>query len=807
MSVRTTSLKARYKPGGVRTICLDRLRLYTESYKKTEGELAWLRRAKAMRHFCENRPLWIYHGENYGEGELIVGSIASQYRGASAYPEYAVKYYIDELDEQQKRKYRPFVIDEKEKGEWISLLKYWENKCVDDIKTERLKKEVPEIYVANKIGLGYLHHECESPAMCCVDYQKVLRIGLNGIIKEIEETQARFQKENDNEKVSKLEAMKISLEAVIIMAKRYAELAMADAERFRENNPKRAKELEKIAEICERVPAEPARSFWEALQSIFFVHLGLWIECNGPVISLGRLDQYLHPYYVRDVEEKRIISEDDALELLECFLLKINELERLQPMYVAENWPSHYQTVTIGGIDPQTGEYDYEKTGYLILKAMKNMRVQQPTVTIRWNPKLKTEFLFAALDVVKEGMGYPAFQGDPRNFRWLAETMPKYCSTPVVVPKEDVYNWAPVGCEETEIPGKTSPMLLGRINFLKLLQLALNNGVDTLTGIQAGPETKTAEDFKSMEDIWDAYKKQFDYWIDIMNRGTRIVHETHNLVAPLPFSSALVSDCIGRGKFVLEGGAIYDFPAPLREDGRYNHMGYGVANAADMLAVIQKWVFEEKRFTLKELMEACKNNWEGKEDLRKFIVEQTPHYGNDVEWVDNLAHKINEMYHSGNTIGGMWHSIGAHITDGRLTGASLDGRHDGDPVADAGVSPVQGMDKAGPTAVIKSAGRFDPEIRNWCQLLNMWLDPEWFSSKEKMMNILALLKVYFEKSMCNMVQFNVVDAAVLKAAKKEPEKYQDLMVRVSGFSHYFVDLTPSIQDEIISRTEHRYQKI
>lgn len=803
MSRRTTLLRDQYTPAGDRIICLDRLRLYTESYKQTEGEPSCLRSAKAMKHFCENRPLWIYHGENFGEGELIVGSIASQYRGASAYPEYAVKYYMNDLEELQNRKYRRFVINENDRDEWISLLKYWAGNCVDDIKSERLKKEVPEIYVANEIGLGFLHHEIEGPAMNTVDYQKVLKIGLNGVIKEIEESQAKFQKENDIEKVNKLEAMKISCEAIIIMANRYADLARKEAEKFKNDNPKREKELRKIAEICGRVPAEPARTFWEALQSIFFIHIGLCIESNGPVKSLGRLDQSLYPYYKQDVEEQGMISEDDALELLECFFLKINEIERLQPMYVAENWPSNYQTVTIGGIDPKTQEYTYESVGYLILRAIKNMKVQQPTVTIRWNPKLKEDFLLAALDVVKEGTGYPAFQGDPRNFKWLSETMPKYCSYPVEVPEEDVYNWAPVGCEETEIPGKTSPMLLGRINFLKLLQLTLNNGVDTMTGIQAGPKTKDVEDFKSMEDIWDAYKKQFDFWIDKMNRGTRIVHECQNQVNPLPFCSTLVSDCIKRGKFVLEGGAVYDFPAPLREDGRYNHMGHGVANAADMLAVIDKWVFQEKRFTLKELLEACRNNWEGKEDLRRFIVENTDHYGNDVEWVDNIAGKINEMYHSGETIGGMWHSIGCHITDGRLTGASLDGRHDGEPLADAGVSPVQGKDTCGPTAVIKSAGRFDPEVKNWCQLLNMWLDPKWFESKEKKRNILTLLKVYFENSMCNMIQFNVVDAEVLKAAKKQPEKYQELIVRVSGFSHYFVDLTPDVQDEIISRTEHK----
>ena len=803
MSKRANELRSRYKPADDRFICLDRLRLYTESFKQTEGEAACLRSAKAMKHFCQNRPLWIYHGENFGEGELIVGSISSQYRGASAYPEYAVKYYVNDLNELQNRQYRRFVIDENDKHEWTSLLKYWENNCVDDIKTERLQREVPETYIANQMGLGFLHHEVEGPAMNSVDYHKVLRIGFNGIIKEIEETQAQFRQDNDLDKLEKLEAMKISCEAIIIMARRYADFARQEAEKLKIDNPKRAKELIKISEICEKVPAEPATTFWEALQSNFFTHLGIWIESNGPVKSLGRLDQQLYPFYKRDLEERGTITEGDVLELLECFLLKINEIERLQPMYVAENWPSNYQTLTIGGVDPETLEYTYEKVGCLILNAFKNMRVQQPTVTIKWNAKLSNDFLLAALDVVKEGTGYPAFQGDPRNFRWIRETMPKYCSTHMDVPEEDVINWVACGCEETEIPGKTSPMLLGRINFLKLLQLALNNGMDSMTGIKAGPETKSAEEFSSMEDIWAAYKKHFDYWISVMNRGTRIVHEVQNQVAPLPFCSVLVSDCIPRGSFLMEGGAVYDFPGPFRKDGRYNHMGYGVANAADTLAVIEKWVFQEKRYTLKELLEACANNWECKEELREFLVENTPHYGNDDEWADNIAHQINQMYHNGETIGGMWHSIGVHITDGRMTGASLDGRHSGDPLADAGVSPVQGKDKLGPTAVIKSVGRFDPDIKNWCQLLNMWLDPDWFSSKEKMMNILSLLKVYFEHSFGNMIQFNVVDGEVLRAAKKQPEKYQELIVRVSGFSHYFVDLTPNVQDEIISRTQQK----
>jgi formate C-acetyltransferase len=775
------------------------LKLYTESYRQTEGEEAWMRAAKAMKHFCEKRPLWIDNGESYGEGELIVGSISEKYRGASAFPEYAVQYYMTDLDELQNREYRRFIIDPADKDEWVSLLQYWKGKCVDDIKTSRLKVEAPEVYTANQMGLGFLHHEVEGPAMNSVDYEKVLDIGFEGLIREIEEAQAKYRAQRDAVKVSKLESMKLACEAMIVMANRYAELAKQQAEEMRRSNPRRAAELDVISEICAKVPAKPAETLHEALQSFYLTHVGLWIESNGPVKSLGRIDKALHPYYIRDVEEKGIISDEDAIELIECFLLKVNEMERIQPLYVAENWPSNYQTATLGGVNPVTDAYDYEKTGLLILRAIKNMRVQQPTVTIRWTEKLGEDFMFAALDVLKDGLGYPAFQGDPRNFRWLRDTMPYYCTSPVIVPPEHYKDWAPCGCEETEIPGKTSPMLLGRINFLKLLQLTLNNGFDHISGIKAGPDIDP--DFKNMEDLWAAYRNHLDYWVEIMNRGTRVVHEVHNQVNPLPISSLLVTDCIGRGQFILEGGALYDYPAPYRTDGRYNHMGYGMANASDSLAAIAKWVFDEKRHTLKELNEACLDNWKGREVLRQFIVSNTPHYGNDDPWADEFAHRINEMYHSSKTVCGMWHSIGVHVTDGRLTGASLDGRYDGDPLTDAGVSPVQGSDMKGPTAVIRSVGRFDPDVKNWCQLLNMWLQPEWFSSKDKMRNIMALLRVYFEQSLGNQIQFNVVDREVLLAAKAEPEKYQDLIVRISGFSHYFVDLTPNAQDEIISRTQ------
>lgn len=801
MSSRTNALREKYKPADVRNICLDRLRLYTESYKETEGESTWLRSAKAMRHFCANRTVWIDNGETYGEGELIVGSITETYRGASAYPEYAVDYYMEDLDELQNRQYRSFVIQPEDREEWFSLLSYWKGKCVDDIKTARLKEEVPEVYVANKIGLGFLHHEVEGPAMNSVDYGRVIKKGFNQIIKEIEAQQEIFRAEGDDVKVSKLESMKITSEAVVILAKKYAELAIEQAGQLEESNPKRAKELRQIAKICAKVPAQPAETLWEALQAYYFTHIALWIESNGPVKSLGRMDQHIHPYYVKEVLEEKTLTEGDAQELVECFLLKINELERIQPMYVAENWPSNYQTATLGGIDPVTEEYDYEATGYLILKAMKNMKVQQPTFTVRWNEKLKEDFLLTALDVLREGLGYPAFQGDPRNFRWLSKTMPGYCSELVEVPREDYLDWAPVGCEETEIQGKTSPMLLGRINFLKLLQMTLQNGHDSKTGIKAGPDTIAMEEIRSMDDIWDAYKTQLDYWVDVMNRGTRIVHESHNAVAPMPISSLLVFDCMERGLFTLEGGSRYDFPAPLRKDGRYNHMGYGVANASDSLAVIDKWVFQQKKYTLAELVDAYTGDWAGKEDMRKFLMDNTPHYGNDDEWADNFAYRINELYHSSDTICGMWHSIGSHVTDGRLTGASLDGRHDGDPLTDAGVSPVQGADFSGPTAVIKSVGRFDPQVKNWCQLLNMWLDPKWFQSQNQMKNVLSLLQIYFEKSLGNMIQFNVVDSEVLQAAQKQPEKYEDLIVRISGFSHYFVDLTTDMQDEMISRTK------
>jgi len=803
MSSRTKALRAEYKPAGIRSICLDRLRLFTESYKLTEGEEAWMRAAKAIKHFCEKRPLWINNGTNCGEGELIIGSISEKYRGASAYPEYAVDYYVSDLEVLQDRKYRSFIIDPDDREEWISLLQYWKGKCVDDIKTSRLKFEVPEVYIANQMGLGFLHHEVEGPAMNSVDYEKVLRVGFEGLTKEIKEAQKKFKQQNDKLKVSKLESMRIACEAVIIMANRYAKLAEKQAMDLHTSHPKRSAELMELARICAKVPAKPADTFHEALQSFYLTHVGLWIESNGPVKSLGRIDKAFHPYYMSDVLDKGIISDEHAQELMECFLLKINELERLQPLYVAENWPSNYQTATLGGINPETGHYDYEQTGRLILRAIKEMRVQQPTITIRWTDKLNEEFIFAALDVLKDGLGYPAFQGDPRNFRWLRDTMPYYCTKPVEVPSEHYQDWAPVGCEETEIPGKTSPMLLGRINFLKLLQLTLNNGFDNISGIKAGPDILS--DFESMDELWAAYKQHLDYWVDVMNKGTRIVHEVHNQVNPLILSSLLVTDCIGRGSFILEGGALYDFPAPYRKDGRYNHMGYGVANASDSLAAISKWVFEEKRFSLKELNKACLSNWKGKEELRRLIIDNTPHYGNDDPWADEFAHKINEMYHSSNTICGMWHSIGVHVTDGRITGASLDGRFDGDPLTDAGVSPVQGADTKGPTAVIRSVGRFDPNVKNWCQLLNMWLQPAWFTSRDKMRDIMTLLKVYFENSLGNQIQFNVVNGEVLKAAKAEPEKHQELIVRISGFSHYFVDLTPNVQDEIISRTQQNYK--
>ncbi|MCL5072812.1 MAG: pyruvate formate lyase family protein, partial [Actinobacteria bacterium] len=542
MTKRVFELKKSYYTDH-RNVCIERLHYFTESYKQTERLPHGIREAMAMKHYCQNRTLWIRNGNEMGEGELIVGSIASTPRGAPIYPEFAQEWIIRDLDDFSEREYRKFLVTEDQKKEILKLLEYWRGKTCDDVARERIAKEVPAAFEADKARLCFPFHIDEGIANTVVDYGKVINIGLEEIIKEIIASQAKFSKLGDKEKCDNLEAMKIACEAIIILANRYADLALKEAKDLEENRPTRAIELRKIAENCKQVPSKPARTFWEAVQAVFFVQLGLFHEGNSVVNSLGRMDQYLYPCYASDKKEGSI-TKDEATEIFSCFCLKLNEIEKLQHKELARFYPTLYQTLTIGGIYCKTGEDAANDVSYIILDAMRETLVQQPTVTIRWSPKLSEEFLLYAADTLKHGMGYPAFQGDPRDMKYLSEVAGKTCTETVEIPIEEVMDWTVNGCEESVIAGKTSFIMAAYFNVVKCLELSLFDGVDIIQGIQLGPKTGSVEDFKTMEDIWQAFEKQYAYWSGVLAKSSKIVLDVHNELTPYPFDSSLITDCI-----------------------------------------------------------------------------------------------------------------------------------------------------------------------------------------------------------------------------------------------------------------------
>jgi len=622
---------------------------------------------------------------------------------------------------------------------------------------------------------------------------KIYRKGFLAFKEEIKKSIENLDFLNDPEAYQKreeLKAMDIAADALIIYAKRHLKKAKELARK--ETVAERKKELEKIAKVCSRVPAHAPQDFWEALQYYWFVHVGVITELNGwDSFNPGRLDQHLYPFYKKGLENGSLNLEK-AKELLQAFWIKFNNQPAPPKVGVTAEESSTYTDFALinsGGVKPD-GSDGVNDLSYIILDVIEEMRILQPSSMVQISKKGPDRFLKRALKIIKTGFGQPSIFNTDVIVQELVRQGKSI---------EDARCGGASGCVETGAFGKESYTLSGYFNLVKILEITLHNGMDPRTGKNIGIETGNPADFNSFDELFQAFSRQVNHFINIKIRGNNIIERLYAEYIPAPFLSLLIDDCILKGKDYHNGGA------------RYNTtyiQGVGTGTITDTLASIKHNVFDKKLITMEELLETLSQNFKGKENLRQSFLNKTPKYGNDNDYADDIMRAVFEVYYQAvngrpNTKGGTYRinllPTTVHIYFGRVTGATADGRKASQPLSE-GISPVQGADRNGPTAVIKSASKMD-HVRTGGTLLNQKFTPSLLEDEDGIDKVASLVRAYFSLD-GHHIQMNVVTAETLLAAQKEPEKYRDLIVRVAGYSDYFCDLNEDLQNEIIKRTEH-----
>lgn len=773
-------------------VCAERAILTTESYKRHADKPITLKRAYMLENILRNMTIFI-------EPEtLIAGNQASSNRAAPIFPEYAMDWVIRELDEFEKRDGDVFYITEETKRQLRDIYPFWEHNTLLD---KGLAAIPPESRVFYDLGIIKAEGNITSgDAHLAVAYEKVLKEGLQSYEDRTRRCMAALDL-TDYKNLKKYyfyQAILIVIQAVRDFAGRYAALAEDQAKTAA---PERAAELKEMARILRKVPYAPAESFREAVQSLWMVHLVLQIESNGHSLSYGRMDQYLDPYYEKDLASGKI-TQDSACELMTNLWLKtftINKIRSWSHTQFSAGSPL-YQNVTVGG---QTADHKdaVNPMSYLILRSVAQTRLPQPNLTVRYHAGLSDEFMSEAIEVVKLGFGMPAFNNDEI-------IIPSFIARGVK--EEDAYNYSAIGCVETAVPGKWGYRCTGMsfLNFPKSLLIAMNDGVDPQSGkklIEGVGHFKDMTSYAELEHAWDVIIRDFTRHSAIIENACDMVLEED---VPDVLCSALCEDCIGRGLTLKEGGAVYDFISGLQ---------VGIANLADSLAAIKKLVFETHKLTPAQLWAALESDFAGEEGerIRQMLQKEAPKYGNDDDYVDQLVVDaynvyIDEVKKYPNTrfgrgpIGGIRYagtsSISANVGQGRGTLATPDGRHAGEPLAE-GCSPSHSMDQHGPTAVFKSVSKLPTQEITGGVLLNQKVTPALLSREENKMKLMALLRTFFNALHGYHVQYNVVSRETMLDAQVHPEDHRDLIVRVAGYSAFFNVLSRQTQDDIIARTE------
>ncbi len=772
------------------SVCSERAILTTQQYKKHEKEPIVLKRAYMLDAILRNMTIYI------DDDALIVGNQASVNRAAPIFPEYAIDWVVAELDEFDKRDGDRFAISEDSKQTLREIYPYWKDKTLKDKGYAAFPDESRLFY-----DLGIIKTEgniTSGDAHIAGDYERVLKEGMSGVKARTKDSLSKLNLTNfeDLKKSYFLKSILIVVDAVEAYANRFADLAEKQAEH---EEADRKAELLEIARICRKVPMQPAETFQEALQSVWFLHVILQIESNGHSLSYGRLDQYCLPYYQKSIADG--MKEEKACELLENFWIRtftVNKVRSWSHTKFSAGSPL-YQNVTVGGqtID---GNDAVNELSCLILKTVARCHLPQPNLTVRYHNGLSDEFMKECIEVIKCGFGMPAFNNDEI-------IIPSFIS--LGVSKEDAYNYSAIGCVEVAVPGKWGYRCTGMsfLNFPKTLLIALNDGVDIDSGKRVSEGNGHFLDMQSMSDVmnaWDKLVREFTRHSVILDSCADMVLEQE---VPDVLCSALTDDCIARGKTLKEGGAIYDFISGLQ---------VGIANLADSLAAIKKCVYEDKSITRAELWDALSNNFAGEkgEKIRQILLG-APKYGNDDDYVDSLVVQgydsyIDEIFKHKNTrfgrgpIGGTYYagtsSISANVPQGAKTPATPDGRHAGEPLAE-GCSPTHSMDVNGPTSVLKSVSKLRADKITGGVLLNQKVAPSMLEKDRDRDKLLLLLRTFFDVLHGFHIQYNVVSKDTLIDAQKHPEKHRDLVVRVAGYSAFFNVLSKNTQDDIIERTE------
>ena len=809
-----------------------RAKLITESYKETEGEPIITRRAKAFAHILHNIPIIIR------DNELIVGSSTIAPRGCQTFPEFSYEWLEAELDTVATRTADPFEIAEETKAELKEADKYWKGKTTSELATSYMAPEAIKAIEHNIFTPGNYFYN--GVGHVTVKYWEVLETGFEGIME-------KAQKELDGCSVGDgnyarkshfLEAVILSCKAVIYYAGRYAKLAQEMAAQT--SDPVRKQELFVIAENCSRVPAKGAQNFYEACQSFWFVQQLLQMESSGHSISPGRFDQYMYPYYKKDMEAGTITREF-AQELMDCIWVKLNDLNKCRDAASAEGFAGYslFQNLIAGGQNKE-GEDVTNDLSVMCIQASMHVHLPAPSLSVRvWNGS-PHEFLIKAAELTRTGIGLPAYYNDE-----------------VIIPAlqnrglslEDAREYNIIGCVEPQKAGKTEGWHdAAFFNMCRPLELVFSNGMDKgeMVGIPTGDVTQ----MKTFDEFFDAYKKQMEYCISLLVNADNAIDVAHAERCPLPFLSCMIDDCLKEGKSVQEGGAVYNFTGP---------QGFGIANMADGLFAIRKLVYEDKKVSMKELKEALAWNYDkgldaqsagdmtemimkamqkagrnvdastaegllktfmgmkpGEQKTQRFkeihdMIDEVPKFGNDIPEVDYFAREVAYTYSKplqkyNNPRGGKFQAglypVSANVPLGGQTGATPDGRYAHTPVAD-GVSPSAGKDVKGPTAAATSVSRLDHFIVSNGTLFNQKFHPSALSGREGLEKFVALIRGYFDQKGMHM-QFNVVDRQTLLDAQEHPEKYKHLVVRVAGYSALFTTLSRSLQDDIIRRTEQGF---
>ena len=740
-------------------------------------------RALSFLYLVEHRTLCI------NEGELIVGERGPAPKATPTYPELCC-HSLEDLEILNRRERTPFAVsDEAYRTYRDEIIPFWEGGTLRDRLFGMMSEPWKDAFEA---GVFTEFMEQRAPGHAILD-DKIYRRGFLEVKQEI----ARRRRELDYlddprayEKNEEYKAMEICCDAIVALAERHAAPARELAEK--QSDPSRKAELLKIAEVCSHVPAHAPRNFHEALQGYWFVHLGVITELNTwDSFNPGRLDQHLHPFYVKELEEGTLTREQ-AEELLQCFWIKFNNQPAPPKVGVTEEQSGTYTDfalINIGGLKPD-GSDAVNDVSYLMLDVVEEMQLIQPSACIQLSKKNPDRFLRRACRVIRTGLGQPSvFNSDVIVQEMLhdGKTM------------ADARAGGPSGCVTVSAFGKESCTLTGYMNWPKVLELALGDGVDPQTGRRIGPPTGDPREFQSCEELFDAYRRQLKYFVDLKIAGNNAIERLFADHMPAPYMSLLINDCVARGRDYHDGGSRYN-PTYIQ--------GVGMGTTADSLAAVRALVFEEKALTMEQMLDALKTDFAGCEEIRQTLLNKAPKYGNDDPRADDVAEGIFNAYFDvlngrPNTKGGKYRvnllPTTVHIYFGSVVGASANGRKAGEALSE-GISPSQGADVRGPTAVLRSAARID-HARTGGTLLNMKFSPQMLDG-DGLERLADLIRSYFKLD-GHHIQFNVVDAATLREAQQQPDRHRNLIVRVAGYSDYFVDVGRDLQNEIISRTEQR----